>query len=231
MFHWCTFARRRRDELMDQPDLDPAEHARALRGLARINAVSGSGRILWPELLALAREVAPKPLRILDVATGGGDLPRWLDRRSGGTFDITGLDRSATAIDIARRQSPPRIRFVVGDALADPLPGEFDAVICSLFAHHLDEADVVALLVKMAAAAERLILVNDLNRSPLGYSLAWLGCRLLTRSPIVHFDGPASVEAAWTRDEMRQLAQRAGLTDVSVVSRFPCRFLLRGRRA
>ncbi len=230
MLKWRTFARRRRPELMDQPGLSPTEHERALRGLARINAVSGSGRILWPHLDALAKSLAPRPLEVLDVATGGGDLPRWLDRRSGGIFHITGLDRSETAIEFAKRQSPPRIQFVVGDALAAALPGSYDVVVSSLFTHHLDEDDVVALLAKMAAAARSFILVNDLERSALGYNLAWLGTRLLTRSPIVHFDGPVSVEAAWTRDEMRRMAERAGLKEISVVGRFPCRFLLCGRR-
>ncbi len=41
-------ARHRRRELMDQPGLDPVEHARALRGLGRINRVSRSDAILWP---------------------------------------------------------------------------------------------------------------------------------------------------------------------------------------
>ena len=41
---------------MDQPGLDAAEHARALRGLTRINSVSGSAGILWPSLRGLARQ-------------------------------------------------------------------------------------------------------------------------------------------------------------------------------
>ena len=40
----------RRPEVMDQPDLSPARHAGALRGLARINFFSGSAGTLWPPL-------------------------------------------------------------------------------------------------------------------------------------------------------------------------------------
>src|SRR5438270_753420 len=72
--------RRRRPEIMDQPGLSPARHARALRGLARINFFSGSARILWRPLAELGRELGP--LRILDVATGGGDLPVRLARKA-----------------------------------------------------------------------------------------------------------------------------------------------------
>src|SRR5918912_1375115 len=71
-----------RPEVMDQPGLDPRRHAHALRGLARINFWSGSAGILWPDLAALARETAPRPLRVLDVATGGGDVPIRLWRRA-----------------------------------------------------------------------------------------------------------------------------------------------------
>src|SRR5262249_56971024 len=49
--------RRRRPEIMDQPDLNRADHEHALGGLARINFLSGSARILWPALKALGREL------------------------------------------------------------------------------------------------------------------------------------------------------------------------------
>jgi hypothetical protein len=66
--------RRLQPELMDQPGLDPARHRQALRGLRRINFWSRSAGILWPALAGLAR-AAQRPLRVLDQATGGGDVP------------------------------------------------------------------------------------------------------------------------------------------------------------
>src|SRR5207248_3643048 len=47
--------RRLRPEWMDQPGLDEGQHRQALRGLERINRLSGSARILWPPLARLAR--------------------------------------------------------------------------------------------------------------------------------------------------------------------------------
>src|SRR5262245_66435811 len=70
--------RHREPEIMDDPRLDQARHQAALRGLARINWFSGSSRILWPSLRDLARKLAPRPLRVLDLATGSGDVPRRL---------------------------------------------------------------------------------------------------------------------------------------------------------
>jgi len=51
--------------------------------------------------------------------------------------------------------------------------------------------------------------VNDLCRSPLTQALVGLGCRALSRSPVVHVDGPRSARAAWTVAELRELADRA----------------------
>ena len=95
--------RRRRPELMDQPGLDSEEHLRALKGLSRINALSRTAAILGPPILELARSRGPAdgPLRILDLATGGGDLPIALARRaskSGINLVVEGCDISPRAV-------------------------------------------------------------------------------------------------------------------------------------
>jgi hypothetical protein len=229
-------ARHRRRELMDQPGLDPVEHARALRGLGRINRVSRSEAILWPSIARLARASPGKSIRVLDVASGGGDVPMALtSRASRARLDIRieGSDVSAEAVRFARARSAEQgaaIRFSVLDVLNDPIPEGYDAVTCSLFLHHLDEAGAVALLSKMANAAGRLVLVNDLVRGRIGYGLAWVGCYLLSRSPIVRHDGPVSVAGAYTIPEVSALAERAGLVGASLSRHWPCRFLLHWSR-
>ena len=71
-------------EIMDQPGLAPDRHHAALRGLSRINLLSGTARVLWPPLRELARETAPRSARVLDLATGGGDVPLRLWRKASG---------------------------------------------------------------------------------------------------------------------------------------------------
>jgi hypothetical protein len=102
--------------------------------------------------------------------------------------------------------------------------------MCSLFLHHLADDEAKDLLTRMAAAARHLLLVNDLERSTRGLLLAYLGTRLLSRSPVVHVDGLRSVRAAFTRTEVRALAERAGLNGAEVSPRWPCRYLLTWRR-
>src|SRR5947209_1319629 len=153
---------------MDQPGLPPARHTQALDGLARINFWSGSAGILWPPLRDLAVRQGGR-LRLLDLATGAGDVPIRLWRRAvraGLSWDVQGCDVSPVAVAYAReraRAAGAGVRFFVGDALSGPPPGDFDAVVCSLFLHHLDEDQAVNFLGRMAALAGRLVLVNDLE--------------------------------------------------------------------
>jgi 2-polyprenyl-3-methyl-5-hydroxy-6-metoxy-1,4-benzoquinol methylase len=219
--------RHRQPELMDDPALDPAEHRRALAGLARINAVSGSAKVLWPALRKLAVQLN-RPLRVLDIATGRGDVPLALLRhaeRENRPITFAGCDLSAVAIEVANRAASA-VKFFTLDVLNDPLPDGFDAFTCSLFLHHLDEPDVIALLKKMRTANPRLILVNDLERSRFNYLAVWVASRLFSRSRVVHADGPISIRGAFTVAEMKAMAEAAGLTGATVRTRFPCRMLL-----
>lgn len=224
--------RSRTPEIMDRPDLDADLHVEALRGLGRINVLSRSDAIVWPAIARLARERSPEPIRVLDIACGGGDVATRLSKRAARArlnIQVEGCDISPVAIEFATRSAESHrsdARFFVLDALGGPLPEAYDVVMCSLFLHHLDEDEAVALLRRMATATRRLILVNDLIRGGLGYALARLGCRILSRSKVVRFDGPASVAAAFTVAEAKNLADRAGLDRATLTRHWPQRFLL-----
>lgn len=228
--------RQRFPELMDQPGLDASLHRQALRGLERINRWSGSARILWRPIRALAVAQAPQPLRVLDLATGGGDVPvrlALLARRAKLPIDFAGCDVSATAVDVARqraRRAGVAVSFFIRDLFAGELPDGYDVLTCSLFLHHLDENEAVELLWRMGRAASQIVLVNDLVRDLPGYTMAYVGTRVLSRSHIVHVDGPLSVRGAFTPGEALALAERAGLLGATIARRWPCRFLLTWRR-
>ena len=230
--------RERIPELMDDPGIDPVAHRRALAGLARLNALSGSTGVLWGPIRAYAAKHSGRPLRILDVACGSGDVPVGLARRAshlGLNLQIDACDLSPTAVQATEEAVraagvAERVRVFAHDAIRDPLPGGYDVVTCSLFLHHLSEDDATTILGRMRDASTGLVLVNDLARSWFNYLAVWLVCRVVTRSPVVHFDGPASVRSAFTPTEALALAQRAGLDGATVASRWPCRFLLRWTR-
>lgn len=220
---------------MDDPALDEQLHHSALIGLARLNRFSSSAAILWPPIRAAAVESKHRPLRVFDIATGAGDLPIRLwhrARKAGLQLEIEACDISPRSIEFARQRAKFQnagVKFYLLDALQQELPSGFDCMTCSLFLHHLHQCDAQHLLHKMANAAP-VVIVNDLLRSRLGLIVVHFATRLLTRSPVVHTDGPLSVHAAFTLDEIRVIATRAGLTGAKIVRRHPCRFLLNWRR-
>ena len=101
--------------------------------------------------------------------------------------------------------------------------------MCSLFFQHLSEAEGVTLLRAMADAAHHLVLVSDVRRGWGSRLLAWFG-RPLTGSKVVGIDAMRAARAAFTIDEMRDMAAAAGLEHARVDRRWPARFLLSWQR-
>lgn len=228
--------RRLQPERMDAPGLNPRDHHSALAGLRRINAVSGVSRIVWRSIRQIAQRQGLEHFSILDVACGGGDLLASLAkraRRNGVSIQLAGCDISPTATSRASGAfdfGGTDADFFVTDAIADPLPKGYDFVISTLFLHHLDWRSSLRLLKHLRLAAQRAVIVDDLVRSRTGHALAWAGCRLLSRSPIVHYDGPVSVLGAYTESEARELAAEAGLEGARLRKHWPCRFLMEWER-
>jgi 2-polyprenyl-3-methyl-5-hydroxy-6-metoxy-1,4-benzoquinol methylase len=217
---------------MDQAGLDPLEHERALVGLARINAWSGVSGTLWHPIRRVLKTSDSRPVRILDIGSGGGDVAIRLWRRAqaaGHSVEVNGWDKSDDAVKYATAQaarSRANVHFFQRDVLAAAWEDTYDVVVSSLFLHHFDDQATVLLLERMRCASRRLVLVSDLLRSFSGLILAVAGTRLLSASPIVRADGPLSVRRAFTRREIHMLAERAGLKGAKIAWRWPFRFLL-----
>ena len=201
---------------MDDPALDPREHVAALRALGTINALSLTASTLVRAIRGLAARSRGdgRPLRVVDVACGGGDVTVAVARRLGPAYHVTGIDVSPRAVARAAEHAAARavtnVSFTVGDVLAGGCP-DCDVAVSSLFLHHLDDETARTTIRRLATAATLGGVVSDLVRSRLGLVLAHLVTRLLTRSRVARVDGPLSVRAARTSAEYRQLLDRAGL--------------------
>jgi len=218
-------------ELMDDPALAAQAHHIALRGLQRINRISRTAGVLWPGIERILSSAANTSASLLDVACGGGDLAIALaqrSRRRGLAPQVQGCDISETALQYASQVAAcagERVEFFRTNVTREPLPRHYTVITCTLFLHHLTDAGIVALLRMLAGHCDYL-LVSDLIRGRTGYALAWMGTKLLSRSPIVHEDGLRSVRAALTLHEARELAARAGLDDARFERHWPQRFLM-----
>lgn len=228
--------RERVPELMDDPALDPRRHRRALDGLARVNRFSHAVASLVPSIRELAAANGHGPIRILDVACGGGDVAVGLARRLaaiGVDARVDGMDLSRVAVERAAERAARAGtggRFFAGDALGEGLREGYDVLVSTLFLHHLSRDHAVRLLASLAGTARRAVILIDLERRMKGYLAALLGTRFLSTSRVVRTDGPRSVRAAFTRDELAALAAEAGLAGCRTERRWPWRLYLEWRR-
>ena len=211
-------------EMLDGP-MPFADLRECLADLARLNAFFGGRSLTLLHVKQLAARLPPlRTLTVLDVGTGGGDVPRELvrwARRMRRPIRLFALDRAPAAarvtLDLSRAY--PEIVVLQGDAVELPVrSGSIDVVMSSLTLHHLDEAAAVRHLAEMDRVARRGIVVNDLARSRTAYALVWLVTRLFARNRMSRHDGPVSVQRAYVREELRMLCEKAGLFDARIVS-------------
>ncbi len=222
---------------MDDPALAGAEHERALAGLARINALSAADAAMWRELRTLIAGDGGA-VSTLDVATGSADVLLGMWRRAahaGVRLDLSACDISARALGVAAarlRAGGASVRTMAADVTGSiPLDDRgVDVACCSLFLHHLSAEHTVRVLAEMARVSRLGVVVLDLRRCTTGLVAAASVPRLLTRSRVVHVDAVRSVRAAWTPDELRSIAERAGLAGATVRRVWPWRMTLRWQR-
>lgn len=218
-------------ELMDDPDLDVQSHQKALCGLGRINAVTRPHRLLVKKILKLG-SVLKRPISVLDLACGSGDLLCAIGiaaSRMNVPVHLTGRDIASVAIEFAQKRAiacGQKVSLQVADVFDASNRTTYDVVCCSLFLHHLTNEMAIQLLRVMKQLANNLVLVADLRRTLMGYLYATVGTRLLTNSRIVHIDGVKSVRAAFSITEIEAMVNSAGMLGAEIVNFWPQRFLL-----
>jgi 2-polyprenyl-3-methyl-5-hydroxy-6-metoxy-1,4-benzoquinol methylase len=203
-------------ELMDRPQPVSAELERDLENIRQLNRWFGSYALIS---MFLSRWIkAGSPLRILDLATGSGDIPRVIaeyGRKVGAELRIAALDRQSATLEIAKKLSVhyPEITFIEADVFNWQPSATYDVVFCTLALHHFSDDDAVRVLQRCRELSCKFVLVSDLRRS----WLATIGVHLLTatmfREPMTRFDARLSAARAFSFSEMNQLARRAGWTN------------------
>jgi ubiquinone/menaquinone biosynthesis C-methylase UbiE len=216
-------------EMLDRPAA-LADLRESLSDVSRLNALFGGRRVTLIHVERLLSGLpAGRPLTVLDVGTGGADIPRALvrwARRAGRRLRVFALDRDLPTLRVARGLGAgyPEIVLVQGDALALPVRlASVDVVISALTLHHLEPEAAARALAEMDAAARRGLVVNDLVRSRTAYRVVWLATRLLARNRMSRHDGPLSVRRAYAAGELRALCEKAGLFDARIF-RYPLLF-------
>lgn len=206
-------------EQMDEVTTLTPELERDLDALAGINRNFG-GRAVWAHFAQ--RWIGPGyRLRLVDLATGGGDGPRFLvdhARRVGANVQVLGVDFQGPTLEYAAQRSAgyPELSWREGDIRSfAAAPGEeFDFAFCSLALHHFSEEDAIRILERARALGQRGALVTDLERGLVCSVGAWLLTAFLYRDPMTKHDARMSARRAFSADELQSLARRAGWNDL-----------------
>jgi ubiquinone/menaquinone biosynthesis C-methylase UbiE len=209
-------------ELIDRPDTDAASIREELRVLEVANRRFGGHHLVLEYLQRLLGSNRPATLSVLDLGTGGADIPRaiaaWCRSRQI-RVSVTAVDVNPGVLRVAGElcREWPEVRLEQLDMLSLKLPpGSFDIVLCSLALHHFSSTDAVRLLRRMSEISKIGFIVNDLRRNWFSLGFTELLARLVFKSDIVRQDGPQSFRSAFTIDELRALAREAGLSNCSV---------------
>ncbi len=188
-------------EILDSATCPPCEVEASLRDICRINRWFGGVATTRSLIERVSVATGCKRFSVLEVASGFGEVPKLAGEqlaRRGITLEVTMLDRF-------RSHLLPGNHPVVADALALPFADcSFDLVSCSLFAHHLEPAELAIFAAEALRVSRCALLINDLIRHPLHLALVYAGFPLM-RSHVSRADGVASVKRAYTPEEIRTI--------------------------
>ncbi len=176
--------------------------------------------------------------RVLDVGTGGGDIPRaivaWAakGRRA---VDVHGVDIQVPIAFQARDRcaSESSIRVAVADGMRLPFADNtFDVATSSMTLHHLDDSHTQVFVAELSRVSTRAVIINDLERHPINYYGARVLAATVWRTDrYTRHDGPISVLRSFSPRELRRVGERAGVRNVVVHRHFPYRLALVGQPA
>lgn len=193
-------------EQMDRPDCDARLLDNTYRQFAVINRVLSGWRKLYAREL---RSMAPpdqRPLTVLDIGSGGGDLAVMLARwaaKDGKAVHITGIDPDPRAARFAQ-QRPSMAGVEFRKAHSGELVSEgarFDVVISNHVLHHLGPEELLQLLADSEILAAGKALHNDLIRSPAAFALFSVAA-LPFRQSFIREDGLTSIRRSYRPVEL-----------------------------
>jgi 2-polyprenyl-3-methyl-5-hydroxy-6-metoxy-1,4-benzoquinol methylase len=209
-------------EIMDDLNCSGEVVHQTLRELETINSLLGGNYVTINGIHKLIQKKASGPIYLADLGCGGGDILR-LIREWGNhkniSLELTGYDANPFIISYAENHTPGvyNIRYKALDIFSEQFEKEkFDVVTGTLFFHHFSDNDLILFFKKLKDQATLGIVINDIHRHWFAYySIKWL-TTLLSRSSMVKFDAPLSVLRAFRKRELKEILQKAGITNYTI---------------
>ena len=219
-------------ELMDDLNCSGEVLNRTLTEIENINHWLGGDAITINGLNQIINNTpVPNPLSIADLGCGSGGMFKIINnwaKKHHIKVNLTGIDANPNVIEFARdNYNDLNMKFLALNILSEDFKKlNYDIILCTLLLHHFLSEELVALMKQLKDQARVAVIINDLHRHPLAYySIKWL-TRLFSSSEMVKFDAPLSVKRGFTRKELIEILNKAGIQDYSLSWKWAFRWQL-----
>lgn len=198
-------------EIMDDFSISDQGLLQTLRELDFINKWLGGNQITLSAFEQVAKHLSgQQDLCIADLGCGSGEMLRLIYQRWHRQFPnmrCIGYDANPAVVEYARQHTPDHwpFSYVCADVLSQPLAGQPDVVLCTLFLHHFSETEIRGLLQNLADSQSTYLIVNDLQRHIVAYQAIRLLTALFSRSYMTRYDACLSVARGFHKAELQSL--------------------------
>ena len=201
------------EELMDDLQLDQGTITAVLEDINRVNKVLGGNRITLKAVDRLIGKFPKKEYSILDVGCGDGSMLRQValhTKRKGIKTNLVGIDFNGKSIALARQKNSDieNITFIKGDLFELMEEAQYDLLLCTLTLHHFRDEDIERFIRKFSKLARLGVIVNDLDRNRIAWTLFNLYSFLFMKTGIAKKDGLISIKSGFTKKELLAYATK-----------------------
>lgn len=218
-------------ELLDRDDIPFADIKITMQELDTVNArLGGHATTLAGIRSFIPGKGSDEVVHICEIGCGGGNnlrvVKKWCEKNNiKATY--TGIDINEHAIAYARELQENRdIVFICSDYRKAEFNHKPDIIFSSLFCHHFTNEQLTEMFHWSYKNSSRGFFINDLHRHPMAfYSIKTL-TQIFSNSYLVKHDASLSVLRGFSKSELNELLQSAGIERFSIAWRWAFRWLV-----
>jgi len=201
-------------EIIDDFNWSGKDLEQNLEEIEWINKYLGGTRASAYPIWKYIQKNLQKQITIADIGCGSGDVLKKIQEASAPIKKVSliGVDANQHIIDFAhnRHFRENEISFVKADVInqSEMIP-QANVYMMNLFFHHFEEKEIHTILQNILQKNPSLVVINDLQRSKLAYTLFGLICKLNNASFVTFNDGRLSIQKGFKRNEMTKIGKMA----------------------
>ena len=203
-------------EKLDDLNLHGEPLYKALQSLEWVNRWFGNHRSVVKAIHSIYKK-EEKPLRIIDLGCGGGDLALAVAKslqKQKIKFTITGIDGNTNTIAYAQKKCVAfsKIIFLQADILSSQFSIQpCDILISSHFMYHFTGDGLVNFLKNNLSAISTAFIFSELKRNRLAMCLFKFSSFLMPISKLAKEDGLLAIKRSFSEKEWLAILKQAGI--------------------